>query len=77
MTYFKDEIISDEISVTVARDQNIFRSQQSTLAQSTWSENKSMRKEEEPRPRKDPPQAILLNWNDTKSGRIKEEPRRG
>ncbi|KAF1747501.1 hypothetical protein GCK72_023966 [Caenorhabditis remanei] len=61
--------------VTVARDQNIFLAQQSTSDQSKWSENKSMRVEEEPRPRKDPPQSIMLNVSDNKTRGVKEEPR--
>ncbi|EFP10423.1 hypothetical protein CRE_22948 [Caenorhabditis remanei] len=62
MTHVNDEIISDEFSVTVACDQNVIRSHQSTSDQLTCGETKSKRVEVEPRPRKDPPQAILLNW---------------
>ncbi|KAF1754279.1 hypothetical protein GCK72_020839 [Caenorhabditis remanei] len=61
--------------VTVACDQNVILSHQSISDQLTCGETKSKRVEEEPRPRKDPPQAILLNWSDTKTGRVKEEPR--
>ncbi|EFP04623.1 hypothetical protein CRE_31311 [Caenorhabditis remanei] len=75
MTHVNDEIISDEFSVTVACDQNVIRSHQNTSDQLTCGETKSKRVEVEPRPRKDPPQAILLNWSDTKTGRVKKEPR--
>ncbi|EFO97956.1 hypothetical protein CRE_17609 [Caenorhabditis remanei] len=75
MTYVKNEIIAEKFSVIVACEENVTRSHQSTSNQSAWSETKSKRLEVEPRPRKDPPQSILLNWSDTKTGRIKEEPR--
>ncbi|KAF1753903.1 hypothetical protein GCK72_020460 [Caenorhabditis remanei] len=75
MTYFKDESIPNDFSVTVACDQNVILSHQSISDHSTCGETKSKRVEEEPRPRKDPPQSGLLNWSDTKTGRVKEEPR--